>query len=94
MKEDLVTIKEDTYSLPDSTLVKLQKDIEEIKVALLGNEYNPTAGLLYRMTCAENHIDRLRTKLDRIVWTAGGAAIILSVVFNLLMDVLNKFIIH
>jgi len=43
-------------NIPDDILEKLQKDISEIKVALLGNEYNPEGGLLYRTKENEDEI--------------------------------------
>lgn len=79
-------------NVADNILETLQKDIAEIKVALLGNEYNPTAGLLYRMTEAEKQLEKLRTRFDRIIWTAIGVASALSVIFNLIMAYFNKLV--
>ena len=79
-------------NVPDNILETLQKDIAEIKVALLGNEYNPTAGLLYRMTEIEKQVEKLRIRFDRIIWTASGIAFILTVLFNLIMAFFDKII--
>lgn len=80
--------------VPDKILETLQKDIAEIKVALLGNEYNPTAGLLYRMTEAEKELSKLKMRYERLVWTASGVAVTLSVIFNLIMAFFDKFFFH
>lgn len=84
----------DMNNVSDQILAKLQKDIEEIKLALLGNEYNPTAGIVYRMAESERQIERLRVRFDRMLWTASGAAIILSIVFNLIMAYFDKVILN
>lgn len=88
-------------NIPDDILEKLQKDISEIKVALLGNEYNPEGGLLYRMKEAEHYqlclnekISKLEDRLNKVFWTAaGGAAVItalLTLIFNL-RDIIALF---
>lgn len=81
----------DMSSIPDHILEQLQKDIAEIKTALLGNEYNPTGGLLYRTTdlekefdCLKKDIERMSRKYDRIIWTAVGAGAIISFMMSLL----------
>ena len=79
-------------NVSDNVLEILQKDIAEIKQALLGNEYNPTSGLVYRTAEAERQIEKLRVRFDRMLWTASGAAIILSIVFNLIMTYFDKII--
>jgi hypothetical protein len=79
-------------NVSDSILELLRKDIAEIKLALLGNEYNPTAGLVYRTCEAERQIEKLRVRFDRMLWTASGAAIILSVTFNLIMAYFDKVV--
>lgn len=79
-------------NVPDQILSILQKDIAEIKLALLGNEYNPTAGLVYRTAEAERQLERLRNRVDRILWTAGGATVVLTVLLNVLWAVFQKFI--
>lgn len=87
-------VKENTKvcEVSDKVLEQLQKDIAEIKIALLGNEYNPTSGLISRMSEVEQENIKLRNKLDRIVWTAGGAAFVLSFLFNVFMIWFNKII--
>lgn len=82
----------DMNNVSDQILAKLQKDIEEIKLALLGNEYNPTAGLVYRTTEAERQLEKLRTRMDRIIWTASGGAAVLTVVLNILWAWFQKII--
>jgi hypothetical protein len=75
----------DTNNVSDQILAKLQKDIAEIKTALLGNEYNPHGGLLYRTTELECKLEKLQAKYDKAMWTSGGAAIVIAVVANLVM---------
>lgn len=88
-------------NIPDEILEKLQKDISEIKVALLGNEYNPEGGLLFRMKESENYqlclnekIAKLEERVNKVFWTAaGGATVItalLTIIFNL-RDILSLF---
>jgi len=81
----------DMCSIPDTVLEKLQKDIEEIKTALLGNEYNPTGGLLCRTTELEKtyelvkrDLERMSRKYDKIIWTAVGAGSIISFTMTLI----------
>lgn len=71
-------------NIPDEILSLLQKDIAEIKVALLGNEYNPGAGLVCRTTELESRLEKLQNKIDKIIWTAAGGAALLSIVVNVL----------
>jgi len=79
-------------NISDNILALLQKDIAEIKLALLGNEYNPTAGLVYRTAELERQLERLRNRLDKILWTAGGATVVLTVILNILWAVFQKFV--
>ena len=79
-------------NVPDQILAVLQKDIAEIKVALLGNEYNPAGGLLYRTTSVEKEIENLQCELDRmqrryekIIWTVGSGASMIAVIASFLM---------
>jgi len=87
-------MNKDMCNIPDDILEKLQKDISEIKVALLGNEYNPEGGLLYRtkenedkIKCLEKRIFELEDKIKKVIWSStGGAAVItalLTFIFNL-----------
>jgi hypothetical protein len=87
-------IKKDVQNVASDILEILQKDIAEIKVALLGNEYNPTAGLLYRMTQAEKCIEKLEMRYQRILWTVVGGASVISILFNLVMAFFDKFALH
>lgn len=86
-------------NVPDQILALLQKDIAEIKVALLGNEYNPAGGLLYRtselekqveLTCVE--LERMKNKYDKIIWTVAGGATVIAVVANLIMQLFDKIV--
>jgi hypothetical protein len=79
-------------NVPDQILALLQKDVAEIKLALLGNEYNPTSGLVYRTAEAERQLERLRNRIDRMMWTVGGAAAVLTVVLNILWAWFQKVI--
>ena len=67
-------------NMSDSVLLILQKDVAEIKVALLGNEYSPASGVLPRLGVTEKEVENLeiniRTlndRLNKIIWFAGGA---------------------
>lgn len=60
-------------NIPDSVLATLQKDIAEIKVALLGNEYNPEGGLLCRTASVERELEKLKARYEKMIWTAAGA---------------------
>lgn len=73
-------------NIPDQILAVLQKDIAEIKLALLGNEYNPTAGIVYRMQQVEIENEKLKARLDRIIAWAAGAAAVLTVTLNVLWE--------
>lgn len=79
-------------NVPDQILALLQKDVAEIKLALLGNEYNPTSGLVYRTAEAERQLNNLRNRIDRILWTAGGATVVLTVILNVLWAWFQKAI--
>lgn len=74
-------------------LAKLQQDIEEIKLALLGNVYNPQAGLVYRMAELERENMKLKSRVDRIYYVATGVSVALTVAFNLIMAYFDKFVI-
>ena len=79
-------------TVPDQILALLQKDVAEIKLALLGNEYNPTSGLVYRTAEAERQIERLKNRIDRLMWTAAGATVVLTTVLNVLWEWFQKSI--
>lgn len=86
-------------TVPDNILELLQKDIAEIKVALLGNEYNPHAGLLYRTTELEKEVEVLRSKLEvqsnkfnRIVWTGIGVGTAVGFMWSIASAFIDKFI--
>ena len=74
-------------AIPDEVWEKMQSDIMEIKVALLGNEYNPY-GALYQIKEHEKCMTELKTKLDRIMYTAAGigaiAGLLISIIFKLI----------
>lgn len=61
------------YNISDDILALLQKDIAEIKAALLGNEYNPQGGVLYRLADLECRHEKLKAQYDKMIWTAAGA---------------------
>ena len=65
--------KDNLYKMSNSVLLALQKDIQEIKAALLGNEYNPEGGLLCRTASVERELDRLKNRYEKMMWTAAGA---------------------
>lgn len=87
-----IKLENQVCNIPDAILALLQKDVAEIKVALLGNEYNPAGGLLYRTTDLEKEIENLQCELDRmqrryekIIWTVGGGASMIAVIASFLM---------
>jgi hypothetical protein len=80
-------------TIPDSVLITLQKDIAEIKTALLGNEYNPEGGLLCRTTELEKELEKLRNRYDKMMWTAGGVGAGISFIVSILVFVFDKLII-
>jgi hypothetical protein len=90
----------DMCNVPDKILQQLQTDIAEIKVALLGNEYNPTAGLLYRTSelekeyiCLKNQLELQQSKFNRIVWTGIGVGTGVGFLWMIITQVLDKLII-
>jgi hypothetical protein len=72
-------------NVPDDILLVLQKDIAEIKVALLGNEYNPGGGLLYRVADLEKKVTQLQNKYEKAIWTTSAAAAVIAIIANLIM---------
>lgn len=87
----------DVCNIPDVILEQLQKDIAEIKVALLGNAYNPTGGLLCRTTEVEKQMDilkrdleRMSRKYDKIIWTAVGVGTGMSLLVTVLSVLVGK----
>ncbi len=92
MVQEKETKGDNLYKVSDSVLLKLQQDIQEIKVALLGNEYNPTAGLLCRTSELEKELAKLKNRYDKITWMVVGASTVIGIVFNLIMKMLDKFV--
>lgn len=87
-------------NIPDKILQQLQIDIAEIKVALLGNEYNPTAGLLYRTSelekeylCLKRELELQQSKFNRIVWTGIGVGTGVGFLWMIVTQVLDKLLI-
>lgn len=91
MEKEIKKFKE-VCNIPDEILATLQKDIAEIKVALLGNEYNPTAGLLCRTSELEKELAKLKNRYDKIAWMVVGASTVIGIVFNLIMKMWDKFV--
>lgn len=83
-------IKE-SHNIPDSVLALLQKDIAEIKVALLGNEYNPSGGLLCRTSELEKEFFKLKNRYDRMIWAAGGAGAVIAAIVSTVFSVIGAF---
>lgn len=79
-------------NVPDDILKRLQEDVSAIKVALLGNEYNPAGGLLCRTTDLEQQVEKLRVRYDKMMWTASGAAAVIAIIANLLVKLFDKII--
>lgn len=76
----------------DDILKKLQEDVESIKVALLGNQYNPSGGLLCRTTELEGEVAKLKNRYDKIMWMVVGASSVIAFVFNLLIRIADKIL--
>jgi hypothetical protein len=85
-------ITREMCNVPDDILLILQKDVAEIKLALLGNEYNPTAGIVHRMMQVELENQKLRIRLDRMVAWAAGAAAAMTVIANVIAFWFEKVI--
>jgi len=91
MEKEIKKFKE-VCNIPDEILAILQKDIAEIKVALLGNEYNPTAGLLCRTSELEKELAKLKNRYDKIAWMVVGASTVIGIIFNLIMKMWDKLL--
>lgn len=94
MIKEICDSSDSKFEVLDEILAQLQKDIAEIKVALLGNEYNPGAGLVYRTIAAERELERLKNKVYRIIWTTAGAASVLTIVLNIIWVLFQKFVLN
>lgn len=77
-------------NVPDTTLEKLQADIAEIKVALLGNEYNPTGGLLCRTTDNTVKLANLEKRVDKAYYMLLGGSAVITVLINLLAWLIER----
>jgi len=84
-------------NIPDDVLEKLQKDVSEIKVALLGNEYNPEGGLLYRVKEIENTMNYLEDcnlktneKINKVFWVSIGVVGTITIIWNIIKDLFIK----
>ena len=79
------------YKISDEALFKIQNDVEMIKVALLGNEYNPS-GALYIIKAHDKCITDLDKKFNRIYWSVigvgTGAGFIVSIIWKLVTIVM------
>lgn len=89
----------DMCNVGDDILLILQQDIREIKTALLGNQYNDT-GLIKRQLESEAvvkilkeknslEINKLSSRIDRILWTAGGISFGVSFIISIVIFILN-----
>jgi hypothetical protein len=92
MEKEIKSLTKDMCNIPDEILARLQSDIAEIKVALLGNEYNPTGGLLCRTTELEGEVAKLKNRYDKIMWMVVGASSVIAFVFNLLIRIADKIL--
>jgi len=83
MEKEEVKIK----TIPNEIWERMQADIAEIKVALLGNEYNPS-GALHQLKQHEKCITELQTRFNKLIWMAAGggavAGFLISILFKLL----------
>lgn len=75
LQEDMSKTKED--------MSVTRKDVNEIKNALLGNEYNPD-GLIKRQCNTEERLTKAEGKINKIFWTvagiSGGVSFIIGVI--------------
>lgn len=90
---------ESNYNISDDVLSKLQRDVSDIKVAILGNEYNPEGGMLCRTQKNEDEIVKLkkevelqRGRFNKIVWTGIGVGSGAGFVWYILTEVLTKIL--
>jgi uncharacterized lipoprotein YehR (DUF1307 family) len=85
--------------VPDDILKQLQKDVSDIKTALLGNQYNES-GLIKRQCENELKLKSLKSKqeedsnkinnrIDRIYWTAGGISFGVSFIIGVILFIIN-----
>jgi hypothetical protein len=91
--EKVIRKTEGMCSVPDNILEILQKDISEIKVALLGNEYNPAGGLLCRTSEVEKEVAKLKNRYEKIMWTVGVASSIIAILFSFISQIWDKLIV-
>jgi|GEM_PF-2840007 hypothetical protein len=94
MEKKIGQIEKEMCNIADEVLYTLQKDIAEIKVALLGNEYNPSGGLLHRTAQLEIELTKLRSRYEKIMWTVVGASAIIGALFNVLMQLWDKLFVN
>lgn len=90
---------ESNYNISDDVLSKLQRDVSDIKVAILGNEYNPEGGVLCRTQRNEAEIASLKSEIakqnsrfNRVVWTGIGVGSGAGFVWYILTEVLTKIL--
>jgi hypothetical protein len=79
-------------NVPDNVLALLQKDVAEIKVALLGNEYNPEGGLLCRTAELEKELEKLKNRYDKMMAYAAGVGGGVSLLIAIATYLLEKII--
>lgn len=60
-------------NLPNDPLSKLQRDVEQIKDALLGTEYTDKLGLVKRMSVMESKVSKIEIKIATYVGIGLGA---------------------
>jgi hypothetical protein len=75
-------------NIPDKILEQLQKDVAEIKTALIGNEYNPTGGLLHRTQVLERRVEDLEKRIDKAFYILVGASAVVSALVNIFAIIL------
>jgi len=86
----MIDNKKEMCNVPDKILAQLQNDVAEIKTALLGNEYNPTGGLLFRTTDVEKRIECLEKRIDKAYYLLVGASAAVSFIVNLLAWIITN----
>ena len=93
-------VHNEVCEMSDTVLLKLQKDIEEIKVALLGNEYNPAGGVLTRLAMAEREQERLEEQLElvkikvtKIIAYATGAGAVAGFILSFISSYLTRYLV-
>jgi len=75
--------------VPDSVLLTLQKDVAQIKEALLGSEYTDHKGLIHKQNCTDSNVRDIRDRINKLVWTTVGVSSSVSIVIGLVILIIT-----